>query len=120
MCQAKEKTNILASNSVDHVIRGGAQELCDDGKLVDVVLSGKQGLSFQHLGKDAAGTPDVDFNVVLLPCEHNLRGSVVSRRHVARHLRILNARKAEVADLEIAVLVDEDVAGLQVSVHHTG
>lgn len=110
--------NIFASNSVDHVIWGGAQELRDDGELVDMVLSGKEGLALEHLGKDAAGAPNVHLDVVLLPREHDLGRAVVPGRHVARHLGVLDSGEAKVADLEIAVLVDQDVARLQVTVDH--
>jgi hypothetical protein len=34
-------------------------------------------------------------------------------------LRILNSGQAKVADLEITVLVDEDVAGLEIAVDDT-
>lgn len=59
-------------------------------------------------------------DVVLLPREHDLGGSVVARRDVARHLRVGEAREAEVADLEVAVLVDEDVGRLEVAVDDAG
>jgi len=62
-----------------------------------------------------------------LPREHNLRGPIISRRHVAGHLRILYSGKTKVAylgccavsqrkaaregsDLEITILVHKDVA----------
>jgi hypothetical protein len=85
-----------------------------------VVLAGEQRLALEHLGENAAGAPDVHLDVVFLPREHDLRRPVVSRRNVARHLRILDARQAKVADLEVAVLVDQDVAGLQVAVDDAG
>lgn len=81
-----------------------------------MVLSGEQRLAFQHLGKDTAGAPYVDLNIVLLPGKHDLRGAVVPSRHVSRHLRILDSGQAEVADLQVAVLIDQDVARLQVAV----
>ena len=105
---------------MDNVVRRRAQELGDDGELVDVVLSGEQRLALEHLSEDAAGAPDVDLDVVLLPGEHDLGGTVVAGRHVAGHLGVLDAGEAEVADLEVAVLVDEDVAGLEVAVHDAG
>ena len=84
-----------------------------------MVLSRKQGLSFKHLGEDAAGAPDVNFDVILLPGEHNLRGSIVSGRDIARHLRILDARQAKVANFQIAVLVHQNVTGLQIAMDDT-
>lgn len=85
-----------------------------------MVLAGKEGLSFQHLGEDTACTPNIHLDVVLLPSEHDLRSSVVSGRHIAGHLRILNTGQAKVANFQVAVLVDKDVARLQVTVDHTG
>lgn len=81
-----------------------------------MILAREQWLALEHLGKDAASTPYVNLNVVLLPGKHDLGSAVVPGRHVTRHLGVLDSRKAEVADLEIAVLVDEDVAGLEVTV----
>ena len=75
--------------------------------------------SLEHLSKDAACAPDVHFNIVFLPCKHDLGGAVVSGRNVSGHLRVLNSSKAEIADLEVAILVDEDVARLEVSVNDT-
>lgn len=84
-----------------------------------MVLSGEQRLALQHLGKDAAGTPDIDLNVVLLPREHDLGRSIISGRDITRHLRILDAREAEIADLQVAVLIDQDVAGFKVAMDDT-
>jgi len=114
------RTYIFASNSVDHVIWGRSQKLRDDGELVDMVFSREQRLALEHLGEDAAGAPDIHLDVVLLPGKHNLGGAIVSSRDVARHLRILNARQTEVADLQIAVLVHQNVARLQISMDHPG
>lgn len=110
---------VLAADCLNDVVWGSTQKLRDDGELVYMVLSGEKRLSLQHLGKDASCTPDVHLHIVLLPCEHDLRRTVVSGGDVTRHLRVLYTGETEVADLEIAVLVDEDVAGLQVAVHDT-
>lgn len=107
---------VLAAYRLDNLVGWGAQQLCDDGELVDVVLAWKEGFSFQHLRKDTPCAPYVDLHIVLLPREHNLRRAVVSRRHVSCHLWVLDTRKAKIADLEVAILVDKDVAGLQVAV----
>jgi hypothetical protein len=85
-----------------------------------MVLSWEKRLALEHLSEDAAGAPDVDLDVVLLPRKHNLRRAVVSRRDIAGHLRILNASEAKIADLQVAILVDENVAGLQISVDDAG
>ena len=85
-----------------------------------MILSGKQGLALEHFRKDAACTPDIDLNIVFLPCEHNFRCAVVAGGNVSGHLGVLYTGQAEIADLQIAVLVDKDVAGLQVTVNDTG
>lgn len=81
-----------------------------------MVLAGEQRLALEHLGKDTSNTPDINFNIVLLPGEHDFRSSVVSRRDIAGHLGVLNTGQTEVANLQIAILVDQNVAGLQVTV----
>lgn len=112
-------THVLAGDCVDDIIRRCAQQLSDNGELVHMVLSREEGLPVQHLGEDAASAPDVHLDVVFLPCEHDLGGSVVSRRNVARHLRVLDTGQAKVANLQIAVFVDENVAWFQVPMDDT-
>lgn len=113
-------THVFAGNGVDDIVWGSAEKLGDDRELVDVILAREEGLALEHLGEDAAGTPDIDLDVVLLPGEHDFGGAVVTSRDIASHLRILDTRKAEIANLQVAVLVDQDVAGLQVTVDDTG
>lgn len=112
--------HILARNGVDNIIGGRSQELRDDGELVDVILAWEERLALEHLGKDAACAPDIHLDVVLLPCEHDLGGAVVPGRNVARHLGILDACETKVANLQVAVLVDQYVTRLEVSVNHAG
>lgn len=85
-----------------------------------MVLAGEERLTLEHLSKNAPGTPDVDLDVVFLPCEHDLGGSVVSCRDVTGHLRVLDSCETEIANLQITVLVDQDIARLQVSVNDAG
>lgn len=85
-----------------------------------MVLAGEERLALEHLGKDAAGTPNVHLDVVFLPCEHDFGGAVVSRGDVAGHLGVLDSGQAKVANLEIAVFVDENVAGLEITVDDAG
>lgn len=114
------RSYILAGNSVNDIIWGRSKEFCNDGKLVDMVLSGEERLAIEHLGKDAACTPNVHLDVVFLPCEHDLGGAVVSGGDIACHLGILDAGKTEIANLEVTVFVDENIAGLQVTVDDAG
>jgi len=104
---------------MDNIIWRGSKELRDDGKLVDMVLSWKKWLALQHLGEDTTGTPDINLHIILLPCKHDFRRSVISRRDISGHLGILQTGKTEVADLEIAVLVYEDIAGLEITMDDT-
>lgn len=85
-----------------------------------MILARKQRSTSQHLGEDAPRTPDIDLDVVLLPCQHDLGSTVVARRDVAGHLGVLDTGEAKVADLEVAVFVDEDVAWFEVSVDDAG
>lgn len=115
-----ESSHVFACNGLDHIIWRSTQKLRDDGELVDVILAREQWLALQHLRKDASCAPDINFDVVFLPGEHNLGCSVVSSRDVTGHLRILYTGQSEIADLQVAIFVHQDVAGLQVSVDHAG
>jgi hypothetical protein len=100
---------------VDNIIWWRSQKLGDDRELIDVILSWKKRLALQHLCEDTSSTPDINLDIVFLPCEHNLRGSVVSCGDISGHLGILDTGQTEVADLQIAVLVDQNVAGFEVA-----
>jgi hypothetical protein len=82
-----------------------------------VIFARKQGLAFEHLRKDTACTPDIDLDIVFLPCKHDLRRSVISCRDIASHLGVLNSSESEVANLEVAILVDQDIARFEVAMH---
>ncbi len=51
-----------------------------------------------------------------MPGEHDLGSTVVSCADVSSHLGVLNAGETEIADLEIAILVYENVAWLEITV----
>ena len=104
---------------MDNIIWWRSQELSDDGELVDVIFSREQWFALQHLCEDAARTPDINLHIVLLPCEHNLWRSVVSRGDISGHLRILNTCETEIADLQVAILVYKNVARLKISVDYS-
>ena len=113
------KPYVLAGNCVDNIIWRGSEELRDDRKLVDMIFSWEKRLALQHLCENTARAPDIYLHIILLPCKHDLRRSVVSCRHISGHLGILQTGKAEVADLEIAVLVYENVTGLEIAMDDT-
>ena len=112
--------HVLTADGLNNVVRRGAQKLCNNRELVDMILSWKQWLSLQHLRKDAGCTPDIDFHIVFLPCEHDLGSAIIPGRDIACHLGVLNTGKAKVADFQITVLVDEDVARLKIAMNDTG
>ena len=85
-----------------------------------MVLAWEQRLALQHLCEYTPCTPDVHFHIIFLPGEHDLRRSIVPRRYVPGHLWVLYAGKTEVADLQVAIFVHKDVAGLQVAVDDSG
>lgn len=113
-------TYVLTADGLDNIIGGCTEKFGNDGELVHVVLSREERLALEHLGENASCTPDINLNIVLLPCEHDLGRSVVSGGHVAGHLRVLDTGETEIANLQIAVLVDENVGGLKVTVDNTG
>lgn len=111
-------THGLVADGGYDLIRRCSKQICDDRELVYVVLAGEKRFALQHLCENTPDAPDVDPNVILLPCEHDFRGAIVSRRHIAGHLRVLYTGKTEIANLEIAVLIDEDIAWFQITVNH--
>lgn len=113
-------SHVFAPNGLNDFVGWSSEQFGYDRKLIDVIFAGKQRFAFQHLGEYASGAPDIDLDVVLLPCEHNLRRTVVPRRHVSRHLRILDSRQTKITNLQVAVLVDQDIAWLEVSMNDSG
>jgi len=63
------------------------------------VLSGKEWLALKHLSKNAPSAPNVDCNIVLLPCEHGFGGPIIPRRDVASHLRSLYSGETKITNL---------------------
>ena len=107
---------VFTADGLNNIIRWGTQELRDDAELVDVIFAREQRFPLKHLSKDAPCAPNIHLNVVFLPCEHDLWGTVVPRRHVARHLWVLDACQTKVTDFQITVLIDEDIGRFEVAV----
>mmetsp|Transcript_8321 Transcript_8321/g.35290 ORF Transcript_8321/g.35290 Transcript_8321/m.35290 type:complete len:300 (-) Transcript_8321:27-926(-) len=90
------------------------------------VLPGEDGLTAQDLGEDAPDAPDVNRRRVLgeeRPAQLGRavpsRGDVIGPENGGRPAVVERGpRQSEVADLELAVRVGEDVLGLQVAVIH--
>ena len=91
-----------------------------DLDLVDVITPWKDGLAQEQLAQDAARAPHID-RAVVAPRQDQLRRAVPARddvlchRVALLHLPIHAAcypSQPEVADLEVAVAVDEQVAAV--------
>ena len=108
---------VLTAYSLNDVVRGRTKQFRDDGELIDMVFSREERFALEHFSEDASCAPNIDFDVIFLPREHDLGSSIVSRRDVTGHLRILNACKAEVADFEVAILVNQNITRLQVAMN---
>lgn len=110
---------VFAPNRLDDFVRWGSQQFGDDRELIDMIFARKQRFALQHLGEYASRAPNVNLYIVLLPREHNLRRTIVPRGNISRHLRILNSSEPKIANLQIAILVDQNVAWLQVPMDHS-
>ena len=85
-----------------------------------MILSWEEGLSLQHFRKDASSAPNINLHIILLPCQHDFGGTVVSCRDIASHLWVLDTGETEIANLQVAVLVDQNIGWLEISVDDTG
>lgn len=118
---------------------GRANQIEDQQQLVAVVAAGEQRPAREQLGEDAAARPHVHRLRVLRGGQHHLGRTVPSRGDVLGHgpaaavaavlsgvrtrpgVHVLgNPGKTEVAYLQVAVRVDQQVGGLQVAVDHVG
>ncbi len=116
-------TYVLARDSLNDVFWRCTKELRYDRELVHVwsgqgrsdqcphmhwslgalltILSREKRLPLQHLCEYTPCTPNIDRNVILLPCEHNFGCPVVPGGDVSSHLRILNTGQTKIADLDV-------------------
>ena len=100
--------------------------------LVNVIVAGEVRFPSEQLGKDASDGPNVDRLGILVTRQHDLRGAVPPCHHIlgqqqriarlADHLLVAQHApgKAEVANLEVAVGIDEQVRRLEVAVQDVG
>jgi hypothetical protein len=82
-------TDILVCDTGNNFIRRISQYFCDGVELMYMVPSLEKRLPTYHLGENTSSTPYIDFLVIFLPAEHNLRGSIVSGCDIACHLMTL-------------------------------
>lgn len=80
-----------------------------------MILPRKQRLALKHLCENTSRTPYVNLNVILLPREHYFWSAVVARRDIASHLWVLDSGETEIADLQVTILIDQDIAWFQIT-----
>lgn len=92
-----------------------------------MVAAAEQRPAGEHLGEDAAHSPEVDGVGVLAAAEEDLWGAVPPSGHVLRQGRVVadstlrvRAREPKVRDAHFAVGVDEEVGGLEIPVNDAG
>ena len=102
-----------------------AEDINDQPELMQIVAPGEERLPPEHFREDATDRPHVDRGGVALVLDEELRCAVPARHDVLGEAEVLlllggvdRAREAEVADLQVAVLVHQQVARLQVTVEH--
>ena len=109
--EARPRRHVLHPDRVEHPV-----------ELVHLRPPGEQRRAAgEELGHDAAERPRVDARVVVHGPQDQLRRAVPQRRHPGRvrraaGTRVRRARQPEVADLDAAAAVEEDVVGLEVPV----
>ena len=98
----------------------GPERLHDGGELVEVRVSGKEGLAREALGKETADGPDVDLCAVRVVADKELWRAVPASGNVLCVPPSVSggehAGKAKVAQLEDAVLGQQQVLGLDIAV----
>ena len=100
-------------------LAGSAHQPEDLLQLVLVGGAGKERAACVHLGHDAAGGPDVDAGVIGAGAEEYVWRAVPERDDLVRkriHGDAEGSREAEVGELELALVVDEEVLRLEVAV----
>lgn len=100
---------------------GSAHDAEDTDQLVLVGGAGEQRAARVHLRHDAAGGPDVDAGVVGARAEEDVGGTVPQCHDLVGEGvdgDAEGAREPEIAELELALGVDEEVLRLQIAVQH--
>ena len=89
--------------------------------MAPTILAWEQRLAAQHLGQNTANRPHVNRLCVLLERKHNLRRTIPSRCNIFGHeARVVFGRgcrsgETKVADLQIAIGVEEQIGGLEIA-----
>ncbi len=96
----------------------GSEQAEDALQLVLVGGSRKQRSTRVHLGHDATDGPDVDAGAVGTAAQQHVRSSVPERHHLVREGVDGDAecpRQTEVGELQLAILVYQEILGLEIS-----
>ena len=111
---------MLPSRQLEHFSWWDSTNLHDVGQLVNLRLAWEYGIARVQLCYDAAKTPHVDTHRVR-DTKDDLRSSVESRLDVGVDALVDEATRAEVDDLDAALvlLLQQDVFRLQVTVHYS-
>jgi len=84
-----KRADVLASTArLDAIVvfhRWCSKDVKNEGELVVIILAWEKRLPTQHLGKNAANTPNINGLGILLKREHNLRCAVPARSNVLSH-----------------------------------
>lgn len=110
-------------DELDVLLPLAPQRVDDQLQLVEALRPGEHGLPPEDLGEDAAHGPDVDRGPVVVAREQQLGGAVPARDHVLGHklpVALAGPREPEVAYLQVAVGVHQEVSGLEVAVKNIG
>mmetsp|Transcript_4013 Transcript_4013/g.8614 ORF Transcript_4013/g.8614 Transcript_4013/m.8614 type:complete len:213 (-) Transcript_4013:606-1244(-) len=123
--RAEERDRLLVVDALEVFLRRSSDHVDDEAQLVQVVAALKECLPPEHLGENAADGPRVDRHRVRLVLHQQLGRAIPARHHVLGESHVLGIgawghrpRQPEVADLEVAVLVHEQVARLEIAVEH--
>lgn len=102
-------------------LSGSTQDAEDLEDFIDLGVAGEERLAGGHLGEDAADGPHVDTSGVLATTEKDLRCAVPESDDfvcVGTERDTECAGQTEIGQLQVALLVDEQVLRLEVTVQH--
>lgn len=117
-----ERGDVLQSELVGDGLQIGAsrraKDVEDELELLLVIVTREDGVAHEELSEDATSGPDIDLVVVGLTRAHDFRGTVPASYDVLGEVLLLleTTSKTEIADLEVAVGVEEKVGRFEVTV----
>ena len=96
-------------DSGPNLLVGGSKNTEDAEKLINLAISGEEGVLSQHLSKDAAQAPNIDGSRVVASAKQNFGGTVPQGDdlHVLIETRSLVSSYSSGEGLRVEVLVDK-------------